>query len=100
MNFDTRAGPLNMPELHWRYGYLFALGLMAATTVAMLYFFRRRNWIGPHSVTFAIDPVRKASRWSARPAEPQPAPSPLAVVPPPPSPPSSPRPPSAPRQGS
>ena len=79
MNFDTRAGRTNMPELHWRFGYLFALGLMAATTIAMLYFFRRRNWIGPNSVTFAIDPVRKAARWQGphghSPLAPPPAPA-------------------------
>ena len=40
MNFQ------HMPELHWRYGYLFALGLMATTTVTLLLWFRRRGWIG------------------------------------------------------
>jgi magnesium transporter len=40
MNFE------HMPELHWRYGYLFALGLMAATTLSLLMWFRRRGWIG------------------------------------------------------
>jgi magnesium transporter len=33
-----------MPELHWRWGYPYALGLMAATAAGMLYFFRRRGW--------------------------------------------------------
>lgn len=45
MNFDTRH-PWNMPELGWRYGYFFALGVMAAVASAMLVFFRRRGWIG------------------------------------------------------
>ena len=40
MNFE------HMPELHWRYGYLFALGLMAITDGALLLWFRRRGWIG------------------------------------------------------
>jgi magnesium transporter len=40
MNFDQ------LPELHWRYGYLFALGLMAGTTTVLLLWFRRRGWIG------------------------------------------------------
>lgn len=40
MNFDA------MPELRWRWGYSFALGLMATTTIAFLWFFRRRGWIG------------------------------------------------------
>ena len=33
-----------MPELHWRYGYAFALGLMAATAGGLVIFFRRRGW--------------------------------------------------------
>ena len=44
MNFD-RGSPYNMPELGWRYGYAFALGLMAATAVALLVFFRRKRWL-------------------------------------------------------
>jgi magnesium transporter len=40
MNFE------HMPELHWRYGYLFAIGLMAATTTTLLMFFRWRGWLG------------------------------------------------------
>jgi magnesium transporter len=40
MNFE------HMPELRWRYGYLFAIGLMAATTTTLLLWFRRRGWIG------------------------------------------------------
>ena len=36
----------HMPELEWHYGYLFALGLMAATTTTLLLFFRWRGWIG------------------------------------------------------
>ncbi len=39
MNFE------HMPELGWRYGYLFALGLMAAITVAGYRFFRRKDWL-------------------------------------------------------
>ena len=35
----------NMPELHWHYGYAYALGLMIGVS-AMLYFvFKRRGWI-------------------------------------------------------
>jgi magnesium transporter len=45
MNFDTKASPWNMPELEWAYGYPFALGLMLATTVLMLYIFVRKRWI-------------------------------------------------------
>jgi magnesium transporter len=47
MNFDFDAGhkPLNMPELHWFWGYPLALVLMGATAVAMLSYFYRRGWI-------------------------------------------------------
>jgi magnesium transporter len=33
-----------MPELHWRYGYPYALGLMALTATAMVLYFKRRGW--------------------------------------------------------
>lgn len=44
MNFDTRH-PLNMPELVWKYGYLFALGLMGSIVLGMLVYFYRRGWL-------------------------------------------------------
>ena len=33
-----------IPELHWRYGYYWALGLMLLTAAGLLAFFRRRGW--------------------------------------------------------
>ena len=39
MNFD------NMPELHWRWGYYGALGVMVAMAGGMLLYFRKREWI-------------------------------------------------------
>ncbi|HEY0735458.1 MAG TPA: magnesium/cobalt transporter CorA [Herpetosiphonaceae bacterium] len=39
MNFDY------MPELHWRYGYAWALGLMVAIAVGVIAFFRRIKWL-------------------------------------------------------
>lgn len=39
MNFDA------MPELKWRYGYPFAVGLMAAVAVAALALFRWKRWV-------------------------------------------------------
>jgi magnesium transporter len=39
MNFD------NMPELHWQYGYPFAIGLMIAAGVALYALFKRLSWI-------------------------------------------------------
>lgn len=39
MNFDF------MPELHWTYGYPFALGLMLASGVVLYVMFKRRGWL-------------------------------------------------------
>ncbi len=39
MNFD------HMPELHFRYGYQMALGLMVATSVTLYQIFKRRHWL-------------------------------------------------------
>lgn len=46
MNFDTGASRWNMPELGWAWGYVFAVGLMAATAAGLLYYFRRQGWFG------------------------------------------------------
>jgi magnesium transporter len=46
MNFDTNVSHLNMPELKWRYGYLFAVGLMAASSIGLMGFYVRKGWIG------------------------------------------------------
>ena len=45
MNFDP-ASPWNMPELSWRFGYFYALGLMLAVAGLMVIWFRRKGWIG------------------------------------------------------
>jgi magnesium transporter len=34
----------NMPELEWRFGYAWALGLMAATASALVIYFKRKGW--------------------------------------------------------
>jgi magnesium transporter len=39
MNFDV------MPELQWRYGYYYALGLMAAVSICMISYFKIKRWI-------------------------------------------------------
>jgi magnesium transporter len=44
MNFDRGAGPLNMPELGWPYGYLLVWGIIVAVAGGMLLLFRRRKW--------------------------------------------------------
>ena len=46
MNFKTETSAWNMPELGWRYGYPFALGLMVASVVALMAYYRRKGWIG------------------------------------------------------
>lgn len=38
MNFDR------MPELHWRFGYPYAIGLMLLIGIALYAFFRRKDW--------------------------------------------------------
>jgi magnesium transporter len=35
----------NMPELHWRYGYGMALGLMLLITVVGYWYFKRKDWL-------------------------------------------------------
>ncbi len=39
MNFEF------MPELHWRYGYAWALALMVGLSAGLLWFFRRWRWL-------------------------------------------------------
>ncbi len=51
MNFDPAVSPYDMPELKWRYGYPFALGLMALSVISLLVFYRRKGWIGGGSST-------------------------------------------------
>jgi len=47
MNFDWEGGtkPLNMPELHWRFGYPMVWAAMLASAITMLFYFYRRGWI-------------------------------------------------------
>jgi magnesium transporter len=39
MNFE------HMPELHWIFGYPFALALMVLTSVGLYAIFKRRDWL-------------------------------------------------------
>jgi magnesium transporter len=34
-----------MPELHWQFGYLYALGLMATSCAVLWWRFRRAGWL-------------------------------------------------------
>jgi magnesium transporter len=39
MNFQ------HMPELGWRYGYAWALGLMVVSATALWIYFKRKGWL-------------------------------------------------------
>lgn len=43
MNFVD--SPWNMPELHWQYGYFYALGIMLVIVMAMLGWFKYKRWL-------------------------------------------------------
>jgi len=43
MNFDT-SYPLNMPELSWSFGYIYALGLMVISSIAGYLILKARGW--------------------------------------------------------
>ncbi len=45
MNFDPNVSPLNMPELRWRFGYIFAICSMLAVAAGMIIFFKRKKWL-------------------------------------------------------
>ena len=45
MNFNPQASAFNMPELNWTLGYPFALAVMLATALAMLWYFHRKGWL-------------------------------------------------------
>ncbi|MBU1147381.1 MAG: magnesium/cobalt transporter CorA [Candidatus Omnitrophica bacterium] len=45
MNFNQDASRWNMPELNWRFGYLFAWGVMLLIALTMLAYFRRKKWL-------------------------------------------------------
>jgi len=45
MNFHTDVSPLNMPELSWRYGYFFVLGLIAVICGVLFWRFKKAGWL-------------------------------------------------------
>jgi len=67
MNFE-RTSTWNMPELGWKYGYFFALGLMAALAGTMFYFFRRIGWFGgggkAGGQTQSYDPAASSNKFT------------------------------------
>ncbi|MFH1458301.1 MAG: magnesium/cobalt transporter CorA [Candidatus Omnitrophota bacterium] len=44
MNFDPSLSKLNMPELTWRFGYIFAWGIMFLVVLTMVIYFKRKRW--------------------------------------------------------
>ena len=46
MNFDPNASPWNLPELDLYYGYPMALVIMLAIALGLLWYFRRKGWLG------------------------------------------------------
>jgi magnesium transporter len=44
MNFSNPNSPWAMPELHWYYGYPIVLGVMFATVLGMVIYFKRKDW--------------------------------------------------------
>jgi len=49
MNFRPEDSPYSMPELSWRYSYPVVLAFMATVVVGMLWWFRRKGWLGSES---------------------------------------------------
>jgi magnesium transporter len=45
MNFNTAVSKWNMPELNWRFGYLYSLGFMLLVAIGMLWWFKWRGWL-------------------------------------------------------
>jgi len=39
MNFE------NMPELHWKYGYVYSLSVMVIITVVLIFWVKRKGWL-------------------------------------------------------
>jgi magnesium transporter len=64
MNFKTEVSPYNMPELSWRYGYIYALVLMAVVSLTVLAFLWWKGWLealSPHRNHHGVEPVGPAA---------------------------------------
>ena len=60
MNFE------HMPELKWDYGYPFALAVMAAIAIGILFFFRRKRWLGNQDIPVDDEPPTPPRRVKKR----------------------------------
>ena len=45
MNFKPNISPYNMPELNWKYGYIFSLCLMAISIIGTYSYFKIKKWV-------------------------------------------------------
>ncbi len=45
MNFNPGISAWNMPELNWKFGYFFALGIMLLVALLMVFYFKRKKWM-------------------------------------------------------
>jgi len=45
MNFNPEMSFLNMPELNWKFGYVFAWSIMVLIALGMLVYFKRKKWL-------------------------------------------------------
>ncbi len=45
MNFHDTASKYNMPELQWKFGYFFALGLIVGSIILLYYYFKKKDWL-------------------------------------------------------
>ena len=52
----------HMPELSWQYGYPFALGLMALVGGVILWWFRRKHWLGGGDIPIQDEDTPRATR--------------------------------------
>lgn len=60
MNFDPAVAPWSMPELHWRWGYPFALAMMLASAGGLYLFFRRKGLLRPELTMAGAAASRRA----------------------------------------
>jgi magnesium transporter len=58
MNFSHELSPYNMPELTWRFGYWWALGVMLLVATALFLVFLRQGWLGGASERRAAERQR------------------------------------------
>jgi magnesium transporter len=50
MNFqnttaDGSPAPTNMPEIHWKYGYVTVISVMAVISICQIIFFKKKKWL-------------------------------------------------------